>query len=221
MELLLKGVSMAYGKKVALSDFTYHFNEGVYGLIGQNGAGKTTLLQIMAGVLRPKEGRVWINQIETNTNDLKYIKNVGYLPQEEALYPNFSVYEMMDYVSCMKKIACNKKENINNYLELVNLQDKKYTRCANLSGGMKRRLGIALALLNDPKILILDEPTTGIDITERIRFRNIISTLSENRIIIYSTHTVNDIGMIAAYGELQRPVWRSQTAAMRSERLVT
>ena len=131
------------------------------------------------------------------THQVEYVKNIGYLPQEIAMYPYFTVYEMMDYMACLKGMKNGVKEKILELLNLVNLQEKGTIQCKKLSGGMKRRLGIALSLINDPQILILDEPTTGVDITERIKFRNIISTLAKNRIIIYSTHTVNDIGMIA------------------------
>lgn len=196
MKLCLDGISKSYKKKFVLQDFTYTFENGVYGLLGKNGAGKTTLMKIIAGVHKADQGTIMIDGKVVLNNQLDYINMVGYIPQETALYSNFTVYEMLDYVSCIKGIHRD-DDVLKQLVSMVNLEDKLYTKCNSLSGGMKRRLGIAMSLVNNPKILIMDEPTTGVDIMERIHFRNIISTLSKDRIIIYSTHTVNDIGMIA------------------------
>ena len=186
---------MNYGRRKALQNFTYTFGTGVYGLIGPNGAGKTTLMQLMAGVFRPTSGKVFLDGKEFNTMSPAYAAYIGYLPQEIVMYPEFTVRQYLEYVAALKKVKS--RSAVSACLKLANLEDRAKTRCHKLSGGMKRRLGIAQAVLGDPKVLILDEPTTGVDITERVRFRQIISELSADRAVIYSTHTSEDLELVA------------------------
>ncbi|MCI8554690.1 MAG: ATP-binding cassette domain-containing protein [Clostridiales bacterium] len=195
MNYRLEHMSMRYGKREALKDFSYTFGTGVYGLIGPNGAGKTTLMQLIAGVFRPTTGRVYFDEEPFDTMSPRYAAHIGYLPQEIVMYPEFTVRQYLEYVAALKKVR--DQQQINHLLELVNLSDREKTRCGKLSGGMKRRLGIAQAVLGDPRVLILDEPTTGVDITERVKFRQIISELSADRAVIYSTHTSEDLELVA------------------------
>lgn len=196
MNLKLDKISMYYGSKKALDAFSYEFNPGVYGLIGENGAGKTTLMNIMAGVFVPSEGRIYADKTLVSESSKEYFGAIGYLPQENPMYPEFTVNDYMMYISYLKRCKSNKEE-IDRLLELVNLSDKKNDACKRLSGGMKRRLGIAQALIGNPKLLIMDEPTAGVDVMERMKFRNIISGLGKDRIIIFSTHTISDVERIA------------------------
>lgn len=195
MEYHIENLCMNYGRRKALQNFTYTFGTGVYGLIGPNGAGKTTLMQLMAGVFRPTSGKVFLDGKEFNTMSPAYAAYIGYLPQEIVMYPEFTVRQYLEYVAALKKVKS--RSAVSACLKLANLEDRAKTRCHKLSGGMKRRLGIAQAVLGDPKVLILDEPTTGVDITERVRFRQIISELSANRAVIYSTHTSEDLELVA------------------------
>ena len=195
MNYRLEQLSMRYGKREALKDFTYSFGTGVYGLIGPNGAGKTTLMQLMAGVFRPATGRVFFDGEPYDTMSPRYAAHIGYLPQEIVMYPEFTVRQYLEYVAALKNVK--DPNQIDHFLALVNLSDRAKTRCGKLSGGMKRRLGIAQAVLGYPRVLILDEPTTGVDITERVKFRQIISELSADRTVIYSTHTSEDLELVA------------------------
>lgn len=195
MEYHIEKLCMNYGDRKALQNFTYTFGTGVYGLIGPNGAGKTTLMQLMAGVFRPTSGSVSLDGKEYNTMSPSYAAYIGYLPQEIVMYPEFTVRQYLEYVAALKKVKS--RSAVSACLKLANLEDRAKTRCHKLSGGMKRRLGIAQAVLGDPKVLILDEPTTGVDITERVRFRQIISELSADRAVIYSTHTSEDLELVA------------------------
>ncbi len=197
MKIKFDKINVNYGKLKALQEFTYEFTDGVYGLIGENGAGKTTLMNVMAGIFCPDFGEVFLNDNRIKNSAKEYLKEIGYLAQVNPMYPNFTVYEYMKYVSYLKCIKSKNDNEINHLLELVNLEDKKNEKCKMLSGGMKRRLGIAQALIGNPQFLILDEPTAGVDVMERVKFRNIISSLGKDHIILFSTHMISDVERIA------------------------
>lgn len=194
-ELILKNIAKAYGKKMALYDFSADLKDGIYGLIGPNGAGKTTLINIIAGVLKADKGNIFFDG--KNIYELKssYYDYIGFMPQYPKFYSNFTGLEIMKYMSALNNISDEKR--IDELLDFVNLTADKNKKSGAYSGGMRQRLAVAAALINNPKILILDEPTAGLDPTERIRFKNIISGISENRIIIVATHIVSDIEFMA------------------------
>ncbi len=182
-----------YGKRSALKDISLHIPVGMYGLLGENGAGKTTLMRILATMLEVSTGTVQINGVDIK-NKKEIRKMIGYLPQEFSIYPNMTVYQALDYLGILAELPKNiRKHRINELLKQVNLEQEKNKRFKNLSGGMKRRFGIAQALLNNPKILIIDEPTAGLDPKERLRFYNLLSELAMERIILLSTHIAGDI----------------------------
>ena len=198
MKLVLKNIYKQYGKKLVLEDIDIVLENGIYGLLGQNGAGKTTLISIIVGLLNPTKGEVLCDGILKEKMKTEYYDYIGYMPQYPGYYNNFSAYEMLDYYAQLKGIKKKeKKARIDNLLEFVNLTDCKKIKVGKYSGGMKQRLGIAAALLNNPSIIILDEPTAGLDPKERIRFRNLLSRISEDRIIIIATHIVSDVEYIA------------------------
>ncbi len=196
MELKFNGISKSYGRKEALKGVDINLSEGVYALLGPNGSGKTTLMNILAGVLRPSSGDVTLDGRDTVSMGNDFRRILGYLPQDPGFYPGFTVEELLKYFASLKGIKLSSGE-VKEKLDFVNLYDERRTRYKALSGGMKRRLGIAIALAGDPKILILDEPTAGLDPKERVRFRNIISGIGRDKIIIYATHIVSDIESIA------------------------
>lgn len=198
MELLLENISKKYGKKYALKELNVKFSNGVYGILGANGAGKTTLISIITGVLQQTSGQVKSDGRDIVGMGIEYLDKIGYLPQYPRFYPNFRVKEFLRYMCSIKDVPKKKaKEIILEIIEEVNLQEHTEKKIAELSGGMRQRLGIAQAILNDPEILVLDEPTAGLDPGERIRFRNIISNIAKNRIVLISTHIVSDIEYIA------------------------
>lgn len=194
MKIEIDGLSKNYGRKWALSDISIEINEGMFGLLGPNGAGKTTLMRILTTLVKKTEGRVSIDGMDICEKN-KIRPMVGYLPQDFSVYPNMSVYEALDYLSILSGINDSKKrkKNIYELLERVNLQKQCRTKVRALSGGMKRRLGIVQALLHDPRVLIVDEPTAGLDPEERIRFRNLLTDFADERIVILSTHIVEDV----------------------------
>ena len=196
MKLVFDQISKNYGKKQALAGVSMTLSEGVYALLGPNGSGKTTLMNILAGVLKASEGIITLDGKEIGTLGNEYRKLLGYLPQDPGFYPGFTVVEIISYFASLKGIRLNEQE-LKEKLEFVNLYNERKMKYKALSGGMKRRLGIAVALIGQPHILIMDEPTAGLDPKERIRFRNIISGISHDKIIIYSTHIVSDIESIA------------------------
>ncbi len=194
MELSIKNITKTYGKKRALDSFTLDFKPGVYGLLGPNGAGKSTLIGTITGLVDPDCGTVKY----TDDNGSSLCEKLGYLPQYQSYYRNYSAPEFLKYIMALKDY---KPTNQNGYIEellhLVNLSDVGNKKIGAFSGGMKQRLGIAQALIGDPNVLIFDEPTAGLDPKERVRFRNIISSLGSEKIVILATHIVSDISYIA------------------------
>ena len=193
MEIVIKNLSKNYGRKAALKNVSVTIHSGMYGLLGRNGAGKTSLMIILATLSVPSGGEVSMNGIPINeTGKIREI--VGYLSQNFSFYRNMSVYDAMDYLGLLSNLPDKiRKERIASLLEWVNLKENVRTKIKALSGGMKQRLGIAQALLHDPQILIVDEPTAGLDPEERIRFRNMLSEFAEDRIVILSTHISSDV----------------------------
>lgn len=205
MELQIKNISKQFKEKPAVSNLTLTLTPGVWGLLGANGAGKTTLMQILAGILPPDQGSLLYNGIPIQTLGAHYREIFGYLPQEFGFHPSFTVTDYLEYIAALKGISKRKsKRKISSLLEQLSLSAVSGKRIAKLSGGMKRRVGIAQALLNDPEVLILDEPTAGLDPGERVRFRNLISAFAQNRIVLVSTHIVSDVEYIAACHALMK-----------------
>lgn len=193
-EIVIKGLSKSYdGKKDALNSLDLVIPNGMFGILGRNGSGKSTLMNIIATILQPSKGTVTINGIEIK-NSQKIRQMIGYLPQDFDFYPNMKVSEVLYYLGFLSKIN---QTDFDKYVDLilrkVNLIDYKNKKVKSLSGGMKKRLGIAQAILHDPKVIIVDEPTAGLDPEERVRLRNLLSDLAENKIVIISTHIVSDI----------------------------
>ena len=212
MNLTIEAVSKFYrGNVAALRDFQLSLGPGVLGLLGPNGAGKSTLMRILATITQPTSGRVLWNgeDIRQNPDSLRSV--LGYLPQDFGVYPNLTALEFLEYLAAVKGLdAASARKRIGELLDLVNLTDAARRPLGGFSGGMRQRVGIAQALLNDPKLLIVDEPTAGLDPEERVRFRNLLSELSGERIVILSTHIVSDVEAVAtdialvAHGHLVR-----------------
>lgn len=200
MELCLSGIRKSYnkGKTYAVKDISYTFTPGVYGLLGQNGAGKSTLLNIITGNLSSYTGEVRFDGRKIQTMGAEYRDILGYMPQQQELYEEFTGDGFLWYMAALKGLAKKEAaERIESMLTLVNLQKDRYKKLKSYSGGMKQRILIAQALLNDPKLLIMDEPTAGLDPRERIRIRNFISEISKDKIILLATHVVSDIEYIS------------------------
>lgn len=193
MEIIINNLSKRYGKKEVLTNISLTIPEGMYGLLGRNGAGKTSFMRILATLSIPTNGDIQMNGVSIKETT-KVREMIGYLPQDFSIYKNMTVFGALDYL-CLLSNLPNKirKERIYTLLEQIHLKDNAKTKVKALSGGMKRRLGIAQALLHNPQILIVDEPTAGLDPEERIRFRNLLSDFSDGRIVILSTHIASDI----------------------------
>ena len=199
MELTISDLTKDFGSFRAVDQVTFTMHSGVYGLLGVNGAGKTTLMRMLTTLIRPTGGEIRWDGQDVFRMDSAYRKLLGYLPQDFGYYPDFSIYDYLMYIASIKGVRpAAAKQRALRLLKQVGLSQAGHKKMKTLSGGMKRRVGIAQAMLNDPKILILDEPTAGLDPNERIRFRNLISELSEDRIVLLSTHIVSDIEYIAS-----------------------
>lgn len=206
MELVFNRVTKQYKNKRAVDQVSMTLTKGVYGLLGANGAGKTTLMRMMCGVLKPDSGEILYDGIKVEEE--KYRDILGYLPQEFGYYPDFTAMDFLMYLASLKGIPKKQaKERSERLLNLVGLEQMKGQKIKIFSGGMKQRLGIAQSLLNNPKVLVLDEPTAGLDPKERVKFRNLISKLGSDRIVILSTHIVSDIEHIADVILLMKDGW--------------
>lgn len=198
MELQLRNLSKQYGTKCAVDNVNAKLEPGVYGLLGANGAGKTTLMRMICGVLKPTSGDIRLNGKTINELGEQYYTHLGYMPQDFGFYPDFTAREFMLYMAAVKgldkRVAKTRTQDL---LHMVNLDDVADKKIKSYSGGMKQRLGIAQVELNNPSILILDEPTAGLDPKERVRFRNLISDFVKEKIVILSTHIVSDVSYIA------------------------
>jgi len=198
MTIAMRGLAKTYrGRVQALRGIDLSVESGMFGLLGPNGAGKTTLMRILAGILRPTAGTLTIGGIDcaTERGRTAVKRTLGYLPQELGMYPDLSAREFLDYIGILKGLTDGKarRRRVEDLLETVSLTDVANRKLKTFSGGMKRRVGVAQALLNDPRLLIVDEPTAGLDPEERIRFRNLLADLGGDRIVILSTHIVEDI----------------------------
>jgi len=212
MRLEITGLTKQYNrKKLGLNNFSFTVENGILGLLGPNGAGKSTLMKILATISKPTSGTVTLDGVDIVEHPDEIRKILGYLPQDFGVYPNLNAYEFLEYIAAMKGVGGpNLRPRIEQLLEGVNLIEAAKKPIGTYSGGMKQRIGIAQVLLNDPKILIFDEPTVGLDPEERVRFRNLISDLANDCIVILSSHIVSDIETIA-----------DEVAIMKSGHLVT
>ena len=199
IKLELKNLTKSYEKgKIALDHFSAAFEPGVYGLLGPNGAGKSTLMNLITQNLEPDEGEILVNGTSATKMGVSYRDVLGYMPQQQGMYDRFSALEFLRYFASLKGLkAKESRKRIEELLEVVNLTKARNRKLGGFSGGMKQRVLLAQALLNEPQILILDEPTAGLDPKERIRIRNYISSISENKIVLIATHVVSDVECIA------------------------
>lgn len=198
MELKFTNLTKQFGEVAAVQNVSYTLKNGVYGLLGVNGAGKTTLMRILTTLIQPTSGTITWNGRDIFRMNGEYRRLLGYLPQDYGFYPDFTVQDYLMYIAALKGIRESvARQRVKTLLGQVGMTKARGKKMKTLSGGMKRRVGIAQAMLNDPRILILDEPTAGLDPSERIRFRNLISELSEDRVVLLSTHIVSDVEYIA------------------------
>lgn len=210
MELTINHLSKSFGHNRAVDDVSVTLTPGVWGLLGANGAGKTTLMRMIADIMTPTEGNIYYDGEDIHKLGEAYRNIFGLLTQEFGYPKGFTVIDYLEYMSVLKGIPRNQAKNkLENLLHVLNLSEVRKRKIAKLSGGMRRRVGIAQAMLNDPEVLILDEPTAGLDPGERIKFRNYISEFAQNRIVLISTHIVSDVEYIA-----------TQTAIMKEGRIV-
>lgn len=209
MEITLEHVSKHFidknGSKKAVDDVCLHFTPGVWGLLGANGSGKTTLMRMICGIMKPTKGRILYDGLDISTLGDGYREVIGYLPQEFGFYPEFTIQQYLEYISALKGMTAKQaKDKIDELLVRLSLEDLRKKRIIKLSGGMKRRVGIAQALLNDPEFLVLDEPTSGLDPGERVRFRKLLSEFAHDRIVLISTHIVSDVEYIATQNAIMK-----------------
>ena len=191
MELQVERLCKSYVYSRALKEVSFHIKEGMYGLLGKNGAGKTTLMKILAGILEKGSGEIYFDGSEVkDINEIRH--RIGYIPQKFSFYPNMTVFEIMDYFSVLNKVKKDKKGKIEKLLDLVHLVGQENTKTKNLSGEMKQRLGIAVSLIGDPDLLLVDEPTMELDPMERTNLGNVLASLAKNRTILLSSHIVSD-----------------------------
>ena len=196
MELVIDRLTKQFQNKIAVDRISLRLHSGVFGLLGTNGAGKTTLMRMLCGILQPTGGTIAFDGMDVREEGYRAV--LGYLPQDFGYYPEFTAMDFLLYMAALKGLPKKSaKRRANELLELVGLQDMGRKKIKTFSGGMKQRLGIAQALLNNPKLLILDEPTAGLDPKERVRFRNLIQQLGKDSIVLLSTHIVSDIEHIA------------------------
>ncbi len=198
MELSLNKLTRRYGEMVAVDDASIVMERGVYGLLGVNGAGKTTLMRMVTTLIRPSQGSITYDGKDIFELGGTYRRELGYLPQDFGYYPDLSVQDYLMYIAAIKGLReAFAKRRTGELLEQIGMGRHARTKMRKLSGGMLRRVGIAQAMMNDPKVLVLDEPTAGLDPSERVRFRNLIGELSEDRLVLLSTHIVSDIEFVA------------------------
>lgn len=195
MEINILEITKEYKGKKAVDSLSLTLTNGVYGLLGANGAGKTTLMNLICMLVKPESGEIQFNGADIADMGEEYRRHLGFLPQNFEGYPDFTAQEFLEYIAALKGVSID--DRLDYLLESVGMSDEIHRKIRTFSGGMRRRIGIAQAMINDPDILILDEPTAGLDPKERARFRNIISSLSREKIIILSTHIVSDIEHIA------------------------
>lgn len=196
MELVIDRVAKQFQNKIAVDNISLRLEKGVYGLLGANGAGKTTLMRTICGILRPDRGTITLNGYDVSMEEYRDL--LGYLPQDFGYYPDFSGRDFLLYMAALKGLGRKQaRRKSDELLELVSLGEAAGKKIKTYSGGMKQRLGIAQALLNDPQLLVLDEPTAGLDPKERVRFRNLIAEAGKESIVLLSTHIVSDVEHIA------------------------
>lgn len=196
MELVLKNVRQSYGQKVIIDDLNLTFNPGIYGFMGPNGAGKSTTIRMVCTVEEPVSGGIYYNGTDIYGMGEEYRAKIGYVPQKAGYYPDFNAYSFLKYTAGLKGVE-DADGVIEKCLKLVGLWEERGKKLKKYSGGMKQRVNIAQALLNDPEILILDEPTAGLDPNERMNLKNLLADLAENKIIIFATHIVSDVEDLA------------------------
>ena len=198
MELTVRGLTKQYKDKRAVDRVNLRLTEGINGLLGANGAGKTTLMRMLCGILKPTAGSIALDGVDVSSEDYRAV--LGYLPQDFGFYPDFTGLDLLLYLAALKGLSrSHAKRKAKELLELVSLKDAGKKKIKTYSGGMKQRLGIAQALLNDPSLLIVDEPTAGLDPKERVRFRKLIAGLGQDTIVLLSTHIVSDVEKIAGH----------------------